>query len=102
DGWVAKTYRIIETDKKGKDKDRGWACDLLPKSLIVARYFADEQKAIDETSASLEAASSALAELEEEHSGDDQAFAGYEKINAAAVKERIREIGDDADAADEL
>jgi type I restriction enzyme M protein len=102
DGWVAKTYRIIETDKKGKEKDRGWTCDLLPKSLIVARYFAAEQKAIDETSASLEAANSALAELEEEHSGDDQAFAGYEKINAAAVKERIREIGDDTDAADEL
>ncbi|VBS86050.1 HsdM family class I SAM-dependent methyltransferase [Burkholderia pseudomallei] len=102
DGWVAKTYRIIETDRKGKEKDKGWTCDLLPKSLIVARYFAAEQKAIDETSAVLEAASSALAELEEEHSGDDQAFAGYEKINAVAVKERMREIGDDADAADEL
>lgn len=102
DGWVAKTYRIIETDKKGKEKDRGWTCDLLPKSLIVARYFAAEQKAIEETTAGLETASSALAELEEEHSGDDQAFAGYEKINAAAVKERIKEIGHDVDAADEL
>jgi len=102
DGWVAKTYRIIKKDKKGKDKDCGWACDLLPKPLIVARYFAAEQKAIDRASAALEAASSALAELEEEHSGEDAAFAGFDKINAATVKERIREIGDDEDAADEL
>ena len=46
-GWKAETYRIIETDKKGKQKDKGWTCDLVPKPLIVARYFAKEQKAID-------------------------------------------------------
>src|SRR3984885_3245361 len=39
DGWKAETYRIIEKDKKGKEKDKGWACDLVPKALIVARYF---------------------------------------------------------------
>ena len=43
DGWKAETYRIIEKDKKGKEKDKGWTCDLVPKSLIVARYFAKEQ-----------------------------------------------------------
>ena len=36
DGWKAETYRIIEKDKKGKEKDKGWACDLVPKALIVA------------------------------------------------------------------
>ena len=35
-------------DKKGKEKDKGWACDLVPKPLIVARYFADQQAAIDQ------------------------------------------------------
>ena len=28
DGWKAETYRVIETDKKGKEKDKGWTCDL--------------------------------------------------------------------------
>ncbi len=28
DGWKAETTRIIETDKKGKEKDKGWTCDL--------------------------------------------------------------------------
>ncbi|CAJ7707260.1 type I restriction-modification system, M subunit [Burkholderia pseudomallei] len=109
DGWVAQTYRVIEKTKKGKgenakvvEKDKGWACDLVPKQYIVARYFAADQKAIDETSAALEAASSALAELEEENSGEEAVFSGFDKINAAAVKERIKEIGKDADAAEEL
>lgn len=100
DGWKAETYRIIEKDKKGKEKDKGWACDLLPKHLIVARYFAAEQTAIDQTNADLEAASAALAELEEEHSGDEGMFADFDKINAAAVKERLKEIG--KDSAEEL
>jgi len=40
DGWRAETTRIIETDKKGKEKDKGWNCELIPKALIVARYYA--------------------------------------------------------------
>jgi type I restriction enzyme M protein len=35
DGWKAETSRIIEMDKKGKEKDKGWTCDLIPKPLIV-------------------------------------------------------------------
>ena len=33
DGWVARTARILETDKKGKQKDKGWTCELIPKPL---------------------------------------------------------------------
>jgi type I restriction enzyme M protein len=56
DGWVARTARILETDKKGKQKDKGWTCELIPKPFIVARYFAREQAGIDATQAALEAA----------------------------------------------
>jgi type I restriction enzyme M protein len=92
DGWVAQPARIIETDKKGKKKDKGWACDLVPKALVVARYFDAQQAALDAEQAKLDATISAITELEEEHSGDDAVFAGFDKINAAAVKDRIREI----------
>ncbi|WP_338638840.1 type I restriction-modification system subunit M [Burkholderia pyrrocinia] len=95
DGWKARTYRIIETDKKGRQKDKGWACDLVPKTLIVARYFAKEQAALDALQAELEDVSAKLAELEEEHSGEDAAFGGFDKINAVAVKDRLREIDDE-------
>ena len=102
EGWVAKTSGILETDKKGKTRDRGWTCDLTPKPLIVARYFAKEQATIEALQAELDAASASQTELEEEQSGDDGVFAGFEGITAAAVKDRIREIGRDRDGADEL
>ncbi len=100
DGWQAQPYRIVETDKKGREKDKGWICDLLPKPYIVARYFAAEQAAIEQLSADLEAVAAKLAELEEEHGGEEGVFS--EKANAANVKEQIKKIGKDADAADEL
>ncbi|WP_439113883.1 N-6 DNA methylase [Hydrogenophaga sp.] len=101
DGWVAQPQRVVETDKKGKQKDKGWACELLPKPYVVARYFAAEQAALDAKQTELDAVASQLAELEEEHSGEDAVFSGFDKINAAAVKDRIKEIATDPDAADE-
>jgi type I restriction enzyme M protein len=40
--------RLIETDKKGKEKDKDWTCDLISKSIDVARYCAEEQTIIDQ------------------------------------------------------
>ena len=102
DGWVAQPRRIVETDKKGKTKDKGWVCDLLPKSYIVACYFAAEQAELAAKQAELESLASQITELEEEHGGEDAAFSSFDRINAAQVKDRIKEIGDDADSADEL
>ena len=74
DGWKAETSRIIET-KKSKDGkvikkiDKGWTCDLVPKALLVARYFAKEQAEIDKLAADLESVTAKLAELEEEQLG---------------------------------
>ncbi|MBS0309140.1 MAG: type I restriction-modification system subunit M [Proteobacteria bacterium] len=106
DGWQAQTYRIIET-KKGKDGkpgkqiDKGWACDLVPKSLIVARYYAKEQAAIDRLAAELESVTSKLAELEEEHGGEEGALAELDKVNKAHVAARLKEIKGDKDAKEE-
>src|SRR6266540_6309772 len=85
DGWQAETYRIIERDKKGKEKDKGWACDLVPKALIVARYFAKEQEAITQLEAELESVTARMSELEEEHGGEDGVFSALEKVNKAGV-----------------
>ncbi len=101
DGWNAETARIIETDKKGKEKDRGWTCDLVPKALIVARYFADEQGAIDQLVAGQAAVSTRLGEMEEEHSGEDGVFADLDKVNRGNVFSRLKEIASDKDAKTE-
>jgi type I restriction enzyme M protein len=107
DGWQATPYRVLETRKNkdgspGKTVDKGWACDLVPKALLVQHHFAAEQAELDALSAQLESTLAAQAELEEEHSGDEAVFGGFDKINDAAVKSRIKEVGRDADAADEL
>ena len=101
-GWVAKPARIVESDKKGKSKDKGWACDLIPKPLIVARYFAQEQAAIDAKQAELEAATVRLAELEEEHSGEEGYLGLLDKIARAEVNARMKEIKADKNAKDEV
>ena len=101
DGWVAKTSRILETDKKGKTKVKGWTCDLVPKPLIVARYFAKEQADIDAAIADLESSTATLAELEEEHSGEDGFLGALDKINKAEVNGQLKKIKNDKDTKEE-
>jgi type I restriction enzyme M protein len=101
DGWKAETYRIIEKDKKGKERDKGWACDLIPKGLIVAHYFGQEQEAITTLETKLETAAARMTEMEEEHGGEDGFFSVLEKVNKANVTARLQEIEDDKEAKDE-
>ena len=105
EGWKAETSRIIEKDKKGKEKDKGWTCDLVPKSLIVAHFFSKEQEAIDKLAAELESVTSRLAELEEEHGSEEGAFSELERVNRTNVTARLKnikgDIKDDREAEEE-
>jgi type I restriction enzyme M protein len=101
DGWIAETYRVIEKNKQGKEKDRGWACDLIPKQLIVARYYAKEQAAIDQLTTELETVTAKLTELEEEHGGEEGAFVDLDKVNKASVAARLKETKGDRAAKQE-
>lgn len=90
DGWVARTRRVLEEVKSGARKgelsDRGWTCDLIPKPYIVARYFAAEQAELDSLQAELEAVGASLAELAEEHGGEDGPLANVStKADAQAA-----------------
>ncbi|MFN0070452.1 MAG: N-6 DNA methylase, partial [Chloroflexota bacterium] len=99
--WKAENSRVIEKDTKGKERDRGWSCDLVPKAPIVTRYYAQEQAAIDQIAADLESITARLAELEEEHGDEDGAFAELDKLSKASVAARQREIKGNTDASDE-
>lgn len=107
DGWKATPYRVLETRKNkdgspGRTVDKGWACDLVPKALLVQHHFAAEQALLTRLGAELESSQSLQAELEEEHGGEDAVFGSFDKITDKDVKARIKEIGRDADAAEEL
>ncbi len=105
-GWQATTYRIVE-EKKAKDGqvtktvDKGWTCDLVPKALVIDRYFAGQQQTIDQLNLELETLQSRLTEMEEEHSGEEGAFAILDKINKASINARLKEIKSDPQSIDE-
>lgn len=64
----------------------------MPKPLIVARYFSKEQADIEACMADLEGITATLAELEEEHGGEDGFLGALEKINKAEVNTRLKEL----------
>ena len=90
---------------KGK---RRFKSDLVPASILVAKYFAPERAAIDALDTLLATLEQQLDEMLEEHSGEDGLLAEViegegdkQKISAKAVKARLKEITKDADYADE-
>jgi type I restriction enzyme M protein len=71
DGWVAKTKRILEKNKSGKQVDKGWTCDLIPKQLVIDNYLASEQQALNDLVAQLETNQAEITSYNEEHAGDE-------------------------------
>ncbi len=101
DGWKAETSRVIEKNKKGKDVDKGWTCELVPKELVVVRYFAKEQETISKLESELETIIAQRIELEEENGGDEGVFSDMEKVNKTTVTARLKEIRGDTESDDE-
>jgi type I restriction enzyme M protein len=102
DGWKAETYRIIVENKAKKKVDKGWTCDLVPKDLVINRYFKAEKEGLENLQAEKETIASSLTELEEEHSSEDSYFAEFEKVNKASINARIKELKCETDVVDEL
>jgi predicted nucleic acid-binding protein len=92
DGWKALQNRKPNTD-------------LIPPALIVARYFAAEQVAIEQREAERDAISRQMEEMDEEHGGEDgllnDARNDKGKLTKASVKARQAEIKRDKETADE-
>ncbi len=115
EGWTeaAKPRGIIE-DKERKIKETPdliikkakYKMDLIPPSLIVARYFADEKAAIDELELKLEEITRVLEEFTEENSGDEglleDAKTDKGNLTKTSVTARIKEIQDNSDFDDEM
>lgn len=91
DGWKAEPYRILVKNKAGKEVDKGWDCDLVPKSVLINHYFLKEKLAIEKQEAQLEIYAAALTELEEDN-GEGGVFEDFEKVNKAAVQKRLKEL----------
>lgn len=71
DGWKATVKRILEKNNKGKEVDKGWTCDLIPKALVVQKYLSFEQQALQDLNNELESLQAEIAQYEEEHAGEE-------------------------------
>ncbi|MGA8939912.1 MAG: N-6 DNA methylase [Acidobacteriaceae bacterium] len=88
---------------------RRFKSDLVPAALVVKRYLSAGQRTIDEFDANLAATEQKLDELREEHGGEEgllveviEGEGDKRKITAKAIKERLKEIGNDPDYTDEV
>jgi type I restriction enzyme M protein len=118
EGWVeaAKPRNTIEDkDRKlseapdlvigsGRNATK-YKMDLIPPSLIVARYLAYEQVTVDELNAKAEEATRAVEEYTEEHAVEDGLLAGAmedDKISKALAVARLQEAKRDGPDPDEI
>lgn len=93
DGWKAEPYRIIVTNPKtGKKTDKGWECDLVPKYLVINRYFLADKQAIELLEAKREATVTAISELEEEHNSEEGFFTELDKVNKATITTALKTV----------
>lgn len=113
-GWVeaAKPQLIVE-DKARRTKARPdfaigrrkYQAELIPPALLIARYFAKEQAAIEALEVSRAALEQQMEEMAEEQGGEggplEEAKTDKDKLTKASVTARLKEIRTDRDAADE-
>ncbi len=90
-----------------KEKRR-FKSDLVPATILVARYFVKERDAIEALDAEVAALGQQLDDMREENSGEEgllsEAIEGEgdkQKITVKALKDRLKEIGIDPNFADE-
>ena len=92
DGWKAEPFRILVKNKKGVETDKGWDCDLVPKGLVIDRYFMPEKTALQKLEADKETLAATQTELEEEHDTEEGIFSDFDKINKGTIQKRLKAI----------
>ena len=87
EGWKAELTITKQTKTVTE-----WDCDLVPKALVIDRYFLAEKQAIEKLEADREAIAVRITELEEEHNVEDGFFAELDKANKVNVQKRLKEL----------
>ena len=64
--------------------------DLIPECLIIARYFAADQAAIDDLEAAREAVAREIEEIQEEHGGEDGLLAEARNDKGSVTKASLK------------
>ncbi len=114
DGWRgANKLRLIVEDKDKKNKEKAdlvigkqkYKADFIPPSLVIARYFPEEQRLLDQLEMDCNTITQQMEELDEEHGGEEgllvDAKNEKDKVTKVSLKARLTMIKRDPDAEDE-
>ncbi len=114
DGWLESARpRLVVDDKNRKIKEKPdlivgkkkYKTELIPPTLVIARYFGKEQAAIEKLETDIAALQQQMEELAEEHGGEggllEDAKNDKDKLTKASVAARLKDIKGDAEADDE-
>lgn len=121
DGWIkgAQPREIVKIKNKDdklvwpEDHDylvgkRRFKSDLVPSAILIDRFFPAERDGLIELDARIASPEQKLEELREEHSGEDgllnevlEGDSDKPKITAKGIRDRLKAIAKDGDAAEE-
>lgn len=100
-GWVVSLYQI--RNKKGKVT--GWDSELIPQDLVTDKYFSKQKGNIEKLQEKLDNVSQQMQSTDEENEGEEDLFSEVrydKKIQKKDIPQRIKEIKNDPEFADEL
>ena len=100
-GWSISLYSI--KDKKGKEK--GWDSELIPKDIVIGKYFTKQKEKIEKLQEKLDNISQQMQLIDEENQGEDDLFSEVrndEKISKKNIPKRVKQIRNDPEFVDEL
>ncbi len=103
DGWKATLEPV--RNSKGTIKKGEFTCALIPKELVIHRYFKDEQQHIDTLTQKQEEAAQVQEELEQEHAMEgglmEEVLSDAGNVTKGELVKRMKEIKGDEEYAEE-
>jgi type I restriction enzyme M protein len=99
-GWKAELVLVKKTKK-----EEIWDCELVPKLLVINRFFETEKNNIQELEANIESIKAEMQEMDEEYGGDEDVFAecrGAKGITKSNLEAYIKKIKNDKELLEDL
>jgi type I restriction enzyme M protein len=99
-GWNVGLY-----ENKDKDKILGWDSELIPKNIVIEKYFVKEKNNIEEIKSKLDNITQQMQILVDDNEGEEDLFLDVkidEKISKKQIPKRIKDIKNDSGYAEEF
>ena len=102
-GWDVSLFKV--KNKIGKET-KEWDSELIPKDIVIRKYFAKQQEELDDLQSELENVEQQMQAMDEENQGEDdmlsEAKSDAGNVSKPIITKRINTIKDDSEYADEL